>query len=224
MRWATGDAAANLVDEAMSDMPPYDQTPLATRFPRRWFFARERGEWFQPRDTRGVRWDRDPHDVFAPHPAWAASRSAVRERPTPTGTWTTFVFASRPTAEMFGQPAAHIARDGPVAVVTLSDKRALVVLTSAASDEVIARVKDRLDKSGIEYLYLSSPRDWAADRSHLAWAAAGRTARGRGGVVVDGLGLYRAEEFAKLFERGDRRIAPEAIRARMAERVKSLAW
>jgi hypothetical protein len=222
MRWATGMAAENLVHEAMSDMPPYDSTPLATRFPRRWFFARNREEWFQPSDTRGVRWDRAEYDAFAPHPAWAATRAAVRERPAASGAWNTFVFANRPTAEMFGQPASRITRDGPIAVVTLSDRRAIVVLTSGASDDVLARVAKPLDANGIEYLWVSSPRDWTGDRAHYFWAPAGRNPRGRGGVVLDGIGIYRAEDFATMFARGDRRVAPEVIRRCMAARLSSL--
>jgi hypothetical protein len=222
MRWATGDAAENLVQEAVSDMPPYDLTPLATRFPRRWFFARERGEWFLPREMRDVRWDREPYDAFAPHPAWAASRAAVRERPAVAGTWTTFVFASRPAAEMFGQPASRITRDGPISVVELNERRALSVLTSAAPDELLIPVARRLDDAGVAYLWISHPRDWSANRSHLAWAAGGRNPRGRGGVVIDGIGLYRAAEFAKLFARGDERVAPDAVRERMAARVQGL--
>jgi hypothetical protein len=74
---------------------------------------------------------RDENDAFAPHPAWAASRAAVRERPAASGTWNTFVFASRPTAEMFGQSALQITRDKPVAIVRLNERRAIVVLTFA---------------------------------------------------------------------------------------------
>jgi hypothetical protein len=35
MRWASGDAAANLVEESLYDVRPGDATPLATRYPRR---------------------------------------------------------------------------------------------------------------------------------------------------------------------------------------------
>jgi hypothetical protein len=228
MRWASGDAAENIVDEAMSDMTLYDSTPLATRFPRRWFFARERQEWFLPRDTRSARWDRDEQDAFAPHPAWAASRAAVRERAAPSGNWTSFVFAARPTAEMFGQPASRITRDGPIAIIDLdadtesNGRCAIVVLTAAASNEAVSLVASRMDESNIGHVWVSHPLDWNADRAHLPWAAAGRNARGRGGVVIDGVGWYRAEEFARAFARGDRRVTPDAIRAHMAERVGRL--
>jgi hypothetical protein len=41
-------------------------------------------------------------------------------------------------------------------------------------------------------------------------------------VVVDGIGVYRAEQFLRAFGRGDRRLTPEAIRAKTAERVAVL--
>jgi hypothetical protein len=110
MRWASG-AAAELVFEALSDLTPGDSTPLATRYPRRWFYARERGNWFLPREMRHVRWDRPEPDAFAAHPAWAASRAAVRERPAPASAWSTFVFASRPSVATFGS-GLHVAEHG----------------------------------------------------------------------------------------------------------------
>ena len=106
MRWATHDIAASLVEEAMHDMIPGDATPLATRYPRRWFYAREQRRWFLPAGMRGVRWDRAPGDVFASHPAWTASRIAVRERAAPAAKedgWSTFLFARRPVATDFGE-------------------------------------------------------------------------------------------------------------------------
>src|SRR5439155_12940040 len=194
---------------------------------RRWFYARQRDAWFLPDDMRAVRWDRDAHAAFAPHPAWAASRAAVRERPAASGTWTTFVFASRPTAGMFAQPASRVTRDGSIAIIDLSadehpGRRALAVLTSAAADDDVIRVAASLDEADIEHLWLSHPLDWTRGRSQLAWAPAGRNARGRGGVVIDDVGLYRAEQFAQLFARGDPRVAAAAVRARMAARVGRL--
>src|SRR6185312_8651696 len=50
MRWASGAAAEYIVEEALMDRVGNDPTPLATRYPRRWFYAAERHEWFLPRD------------------------------------------------------------------------------------------------------------------------------------------------------------------------------
>lgn len=223
MGWATGDAAANLIYEALADLQPADPTPLATRYPRRWFFARERGEWFLPADMRDVRWDRSNPDAFAAHPAWEASRAAVRERPAPEGSWSTFIFASRPSGATFGVRGG-VTRDGPLAIVRLdaaenNAARALVVLESAADDADVRRVASALGDAGVECLWLSHPLDWTAARADLAWAAAGRDSRGRGVVLVDGLGVYRADAFARAFQRREPRLHPDAIRARMAERV-----
>lgn len=226
MRWATSDAAENIVGEALLDLVPGDPTPLATRYPRRWFYARERGEWFLPRDMRRVRWDRAEPDVFAAHPAWAAGRAAVRERPAPGDAWTTFVFASRPSVASFGA-SLRVEQQGVIAVIHVDvvhplARRALVVLAAAAADEEVRDVARKLDMAGVEQLWLSHPLDWSASRADLAWAAAGRDSRGRGAVVVDGLGVYRADQFIKAFSRGDRRLTPDAIRAKMADRVALL--
>ena len=226
MRWAKGDVAENLVDEALADIQPHDPTPLATRYPRRWFFARERARWFLPRDMRSVRWDRPSIDAFAVHPAWVASRAVVRERPAPDGAWSSFIFASRPVAALFGT-GLRVTHKGPIAVLMLNAvpderERALVILSSAADDDEVRHVARSLDDAGVEHLWLSHPLDWHSARSDLAWAAAGRDNRGRGVVLVDGLGIYRADAFARSFERHNPRMNPDAVRARMAERVSLL--
>lgn len=231
MRWARGDVAENLVHEALSDLQPGDPTPLATRYPRRLFFARERRRWFLPREMREVRWDRPLLDVFAAHPAWTASRSAVRERPVPEDAWSSFVFASRPVAASFhpGSDAKGVSviQEGPIVTISLDappegHRRALVVLSAAADDATVRRVARLLDDAGVEHVWVSHPRDWSATRSELAWTAAGRDSRGRGVVVVDGLGVFRAEAFARAFQRGDRKLSPDVLKRRMARRVATL--
>ncbi|HEU4993647.1 MAG TPA: competence protein CoiA family protein [Gemmatimonadaceae bacterium] len=223
MRWATGDAAGNLVHEALDDLTPGDPTPLATRYPRRWFYDRERGQWFLPAEMRAVRWDRGDPDAFAAHPAWAESRRKVRERPARESSWGSFVFASRPTALSFPE-LVRIAEnmslldvDGP------PGRRALVLLTAAVTDDVVRRIARWLADSGCEHVWLSHPMDWTSARADLAWAPAGRDGRGRGVVVVDGVGVYRADQFVRVFGRGDRRLSAEAIKARSAARVAGLA-
>ena len=101
MRWAREGAAENIVEEALTDRVGRDPTPLATRFPRRWFYAKEQQRWFVPAEMRDVRWDRPADDAFAAHPAWSGAYASVREHPAPEGSWSTPVFASRPTASMF---------------------------------------------------------------------------------------------------------------------------
>jgi len=227
MGWASGDAAANLVEEALLDLHPADPTPLATRYPRRWYFARDRGRWFLPRDMRDVRWDRPEHDAFAAHPAWTVSRARVRERPVPEHAWRGVLFASRTSPAAFGQSAATVP-NGPIAVVTLEcadavrEQRALVVITAPVDDAVVRALERSLDAERIEHVWLSHPRDWSGSRSDLSWAAAARDERGRDVVLVDGVGVFRAHAFAEAFRRGDAKVSPEAVRARMSARVSSL--
>lgn len=86
----------------------------------------------------------------------------------------------------------------------------MTVRSTAAEDEV-RRVAQSLDAAGVEHIWLSHPRDWTSARADLAWAPAGRGGRGRGVVVIDGLGVYRAEQFVRVFWRGDRRVTPPAV-------------
>ena len=227
MHWASGDAAANLVEEALLDTRSGDPTPLVTRYPRRWYFARARGRWFLPEDMRDVRWDRPEHDAFATHPAWTASRAVVRERPIPEHAYRGIIFASRTSATAFGASAAT-APNGPITVVTLEcadghqSRRALVVLTAAVDDDIVRAVDRSLDAEQIEHVWLSHPIDWKGSRSDLAWAAAARDERRRDIVLVDGVGVFRASAFAEAFRRGDANVRPAAMRARMSARVSSL--
>ncbi|MGH7638999.1 MAG: competence protein CoiA family protein [Gemmatimonadaceae bacterium] len=224
MRWATHDAAENIVREGLYDVVPGDTMPLATRYPRRWFFARDAKRWFVPVEMRGVRWDRAAGDAFAAHPAWAESRRAVRERPSPSARddrWTSFVFAGRPNASLFGVTDVTIHDGGAIAILR-AGARVLAVLTRAASEETVRDVERRLVANGAEHLWLSHPRDWSAERGDLAWVAAGRDGRARGVVLVDGDGVYTAERFARAFAGGDARLRPEVLRRRSAERVRHL--
>jgi hypothetical protein len=227
MRWASGDAAANLVEEALLDVRYGDPMPLVTRYPRRWYFARARDRWFLPADMRDVRWDRPEHDVFAAHPAWTSSRAVVRERPVPEHAWKGVIFASRTSAAAFGASAATVP-NGPITVVTLEcadggrARRALVVLTAAVDDDVVRAVERSLDAEQIEHVWLSHPIDWKGSRSDLSWAAAARDERGRDVVLVDGVGVFRASAFAEAFRRGDAKVHSTAVRARMLARVSGL--
>ena len=121
-----------------------------------------------------------------------------------------------------------MARLGPIAVVELeaSDgsqpRRALVVLTRAVEDDVVRAVECALDAEQIEHVWLSHPTDWKGSRSDLPWAAAARDTRGRDIVLVDGVGVFRAGAFADAFRRGDPKVGPAAVRARMLARVSGL--
>ena len=226
MRWASGNAAANIVEEAVLDVRSGDPTPLATRYPRRWYFARARGRWFLPADMRDVRWDRPEHDAFAAHPAWTASRAMVRERPIPEYAWKGVILASRPSAVSFGGSPASLPHNA-IVVVTLANadggrtRRALVVLSAAVDDEAVRAVENSLNVDRIEHVWLSHPVDWNGSRSDLAWAPAARDARGRDVVLVDGIGVFRATGFAEAFRRGDAKVRPAALRAHMAARVSA---
>jgi hypothetical protein len=227
MRWASGNAAANLVEEALLDVRSGDPTPLVTRYPRRWYFARARDRWFLPTDMRDVRWDRPEHDAFAAHPAWMASRAVVRERPVPEYAWKGVKFASRTSATAFGLPTMMVP-NGPIAVVTLEcdgvdqARRALVVLTAAVDDDLVRSVEHSLNDEIVEHVWLSHPTDWRSSRSDLPWAAAARDERGRDVVLVDGVGVFRASAFAEAFRRGDPKVRAAAVRARMLARASSL--
>lgn len=228
MRWASGDAATNLVEESLHDVHPGDATPLATRYPRRWYFVRERGRWFLPADMRGVRWDRPEHDAFTPHPAWTASRALVRERPVPEYAWQGgVIFARRPSPAAFGVAATQLPNGG-IAVCALEPEaatqpqRALVVLTAPVEEYQVRALERSLEAKRVEHLWLSHPRDWSGSRADLPWAAAGRDARGRDIVLVDGVGVFRASAFVEAFRRGDAKLRPGTVVARMSARVAAL--
>jgi hypothetical protein len=239
MRWAAAGAAEYIVEEALMDRIGNDPTPLVTRYPRRWFYAADRREWFLPRNMRDVRWDRDPLDVFAAHPAWVATRSAVREHPAPQGSWQTPVFAGRPIAAMFlPAPSTRVEGDS-IAVVDVAPqtpdqrrrRRAIVVVERASSNDTIAALAASLAADSIDAVWLSHPLDWsaalaplvwAAALAPLVWAAAGRDARGYGAVVIDGLGVFRAAQFVRALARNDPRLSATAIRGWMAQRVERM--
>jgi hypothetical protein len=230
MRWATGDVATDLVEEALLDRVGSDPTPLATRYPRRWFYAKDSGRWFLPDDMRDVRWDREPIDAFAAHPAWKRAHGAVRERAAPEGSWKTPVFAARPNATMFlPSPVIHVNGDGNGLVVVdvsaraSARRRAIVVVECATSDQVIRTLAESLRQKEIDAVWLSSPRDWCDAFASVVWAAAGRDARGRGGVVIDGVGVFRADQFVRALAGGDRRLSATAIRRSMADRMRRLS-
>jgi hypothetical protein len=230
MRWARGDPAENIVDEALADRVAHDPTPLATRFPRRWFYNANTDEWFLPSDMRDVRWDRAPDDVFAAHPAWTRARSAVRERAAPEGSWTTPVFANRPAASMFRNQVRAVRRGAahdPVVVVDLTapetpTRRAIVVVERRANDAAIKAVASALDDEGVASIWISHPSDWTPALAEVAWAPAGRDSRGRGCIVIDDVGIFRADQFARAIAMADARVDPAAVRRCMAARVERL--
>lgn len=228
MGWARHEAAANIVEEALVDRVGRDPTPLATRYPRRWFYSRENKRWFLPADMRDTRWDRDPHDVFAEHPAWTHRRSQVRERPAPEGSWQTPVFSSRPVAAMLRNHASRVSRaaNEAIAIVELAtstDRRsAVVVIERSIRDDDVRTLADSLAHDEIDALWISHPRDWVPALEPLAWAAAGCDWRGHLGVVIDSLGVFRADQIARGWSRGDPPFTAAEIRRRMAARVERL--
>jgi hypothetical protein len=228
MRWAVGDTAESIVDEALSDRAGGDPTPLATRYPRRWFYGATTGRWFLPDDMREVRWDRHELDAFAPHPAWSGRRGAVGERPAPVGSWKTPVFASRPRAAMFS-PASDmgvgesIAPGISVVRPSADAPRVLVVLEQSTTVEAVKAVSAILERDGLEAVWLSLPRDWTEALLPYVWAAAGGDGRGRGVVVVDGVGVFRAAAFGRAWAANDKRVTAARIRRMMAPRIARLS-
>jgi hypothetical protein len=227
MRWASGQAAENIVDEALADRVAYDPTPLATRFPRRWFYSTENEHWFLPSDMRDVRWDRDDDDAFAAHPAWTNARRAVRERAAPEGGWATPVFANRPVAVMFRErvrSSTRVGSDGSMVLVELvsppESRLVVIVIERPTSDAAIASLASSLD--AMHAVWISNPMDWRPALEDLPWLPAGRDSRGRGCVVIDDVGILRADQFTRALSSGDPRLHPAAIRERMRQRVARL--
>jgi hypothetical protein len=228
MRWATGDAAANIVEEAWFDRAGHDPTPLATRFPRRWFFGRDAQHWFLPDDMRDVKWDRPEVDAFAPHPA-SRRPAAVRERPVSADRWNSQIFAARPIAGMFRARVASVAHEpgAPIAVITLTTNDetpapTIVVIERPSPDDVITDLASSLADRAPEALWLSHPRDWTRALAGVTWCPAGRDERGRGVVAIDSVGVFTADQFSAAVVRGDQRVAASDIRRRMADRVRRL--
>jgi hypothetical protein len=233
MRWARDVAAENIVGEAFTDRVGFDPTPLATRFPRRWFWDSARARWFLPSDMRDVRWDRAQDDVFAAHPAWSRAHLSVRERPAPEGSWPTPVFASRPAAAMFRDsvrsitPVAMTGVDGTIVLVELArpaaiSRRVIAVIERPTVDEAIGLVASSLEADGVDAVWISHPSDWSKALTRVPWMPAGRDWRGRGGVVVDDVGVFRADQFARALVSEDRRLSATAIRQHMASRVERM--
>ena len=231
MRWARAEAAQNIVEEALTDLVGRDPTPLATRFPRRWFFARERGEWFLARQMRAVRWDRDANDVFAAHPAWAQTRQSVRERPAPSGSWDTPVFAARPLAASFVERSASFVQTtrqlGSVAVLEVgtaspNQRRTLAIIERAPDHDTILAAIAELDARSASAIWVAHPSDWSSVPPNATWAPAGRDARGTTVVTIDGLGIFRADQFVRAVATNDSRVSSAAIKTRMAARVARL--
>jgi hypothetical protein len=225
MDWATLANAENIVYEALTDRVGRDPTPLATRFPRRWFFDKTNARWFLPADTRHVRWDRPTDDAFAAHPAW--TQRAVRERPMTEDAWPQPVFARPPHRTMFGQHFHRIYALGEVAVLELDALddgavRAIVVIEKRVSDDVVEQGAMRLAAENIDAIWISHPTHWTSALESLVWTPAGRDGRGGGFVVVDGVGTFRAEQFVRALVSGERRLQGTAIRASMAARVGRL--
>jgi hypothetical protein len=98
-------------------------------------------------------------------------------------------------------------------------RRVIVVVERAPEPGHIQSLTARLRTESAEAIWISHPSDWCDEMMGVAWAPAGRDWYGRGGIVVDGLGVFRADQFARAWAKRDRRLTVEAIRARMKERV-----
>ncbi len=227
MRWANGDAAENIVENALFDHVGRDPTPLATTFPRRWFFAEARAQWFLPRDMRDVRWDRPANDVFAPHPAARRAALTVREPAVPESAWGQPMLASRPHGAMFGYNWPSTPAGDGVAIVEVRGvreaRRSIVVVEHALNDQRILDLDRDLTAAARDPVWLVHPLDWSPALANVTWAIAGRDARGRGAVLVDDVGVFRAERFARAIAKEDSRLEAAALRRAMNARGRRLA-
>jgi hypothetical protein len=228
MHWASEDAAEFIVGEAAFDRVQSDPAVLATTYPRRWFFSPRDARWFLPDDMRQVRWDRPRGDMFAAHPAWREVRGRVAERPAPEGSWKTPIFGQRPIAAMFTAGAfARVSAHG-IAIVELppvehARLRAIVVLEQAVQDErALREVARELDEKAVDAVWISHPRDWHSALDSLPWAPAGRDQHGFGAVLVEDVGVFRADAFARALSRNDERLTREAIVHAAERRISAL--
>jgi hypothetical protein len=238
MRWAGEAAAEFIVQEAMFDQRRPDPTVLATTYPRRWFFSPASRRWFLPDDMRDVRWDRAAHDPFAAHPAWRPPHASTRAAP--EGSWSTFIFARRPTPASFvGAVDPTEVAPGIVRLVVDVEtprrparrsrrgaRRLLFVVTREIDDVAIADAMlsaQASDAADGEMIWLSHPREWRPALRAVPWLAAGCDSRGRAAVLIDGIGVFRAEAFVSALRRGDVRLNSDNIVGAMRERVERLA-
>jgi hypothetical protein len=179
---------------------------------------------------RSVRWDRASPDAFAAHPAWKRARTAVRERPAPEGSWDSPAFASRPNSALFVDGVAARRRatgSSPFVVLDVAcddpqARRAIIVVEQRGAQADVASLAAELSRDGVEQVWVSHPSDWCDAFSSLAWAPAGRDGRGHGVVVIDGVGVFRADQFTRALAKGDRRVRARAIVERLAGRVARL--
>jgi hypothetical protein len=227
MRWAGIEAAEFIVHEAVFDRRLPDPTVLASTYPRRWYFSPRYKRWFLPAEMRDVRWDRDADDMMGPHPAWTAMTGRQARHPAPEGSWSTLVFARHPSVAAFGRgtKAAEIAPglfrfDVPLDA-SRGRSRAVVVVERAPDEEAIAALV-RGGSIPRDALWITHPRDWCAALASVAWLPGGTDSRGRGAVVLDGVGVFRADAFIREVATGSARLSLSSVRERMAARAARL--
>lgn len=233
MRWAGEGIAEFIANEAMFDRRLPDPTVLATTFPRRWFYSPQTKRWFLPERMRDVRWDRGADDPLGPHPASDLSARTSSTHPAPEGSWSTLIFARRPSGAMFGRDVTTVAvtpgivrLDIDLANSRPKRRRSVFVVEQQTDDATLARVIDASSRDADHTdaaLWLSHPRDWRPALSGLAWAPAGCDRRGRGAIVIDGTGVFHATAFIQAVARRDRRLHAATVREAMAPRVERLS-
>jgi hypothetical protein len=96
----------------------------------------------------------------------------------------------------------------------------LCIVTRAVDDSTLVAAAKVLRDTDV--LWLSHPRDWSPVLTDVAWVPAGSDSRGRAAVVVDSVGVVRADAFLRAISQGDRRFSSATIRRVMAERVQRL--
>jgi hypothetical protein len=207
MKWAPDDEAARIVDEGAWDTTRSDPRPLATRFPRRYAFARERAAWFLMPEMRAVHWNRGADDAFAAHPAWVARTAAVREMAAAgilsgSPAHAPITFSGRLRPEHIAEMRREIQQNGTIRIVLLEGNCAtsLAIASPTTAEGEARALCASLASRGLYLLFLAHPADWGKDLRDLDWAPAGTTERGWPRVLVHGVGIFRPAELVRAIE------------------------
>ena len=97
------------------------------------------------------------------------------------------------------------------------------MIERAPTDEAIASLAALAPRpSDVDAVWISHPLDWTEALADVPWAPAGRDWRGLGCVVVDDVGVFRADQFARALANDDRQLSAAALRRHMAARLDRL--
>ncbi|HEY0970046.1 MAG TPA: competence protein CoiA family protein [Gemmatimonadales bacterium] len=224
MHWMRG-AVAERVRELFEAR---DWEALERTHPRRWRWARARGQWFRPRDLSSIRWDPPPGATrLDPHPAAGHAPPPRRPAPPPDpGPHDPLARPRRLEPAVLGPcVVAHEALPA-VTLYSLAEapggratSRVIVVPVGRPTPREVERVDRALVDSGRQRLWLSHRARWTRELAHLPWLPVFRRANGE--VMVSFRGrTMRLHDVTSAFARGDRKLQPAALaRWNAAERL-----